>query len=136
MKHKISFSSHDISGTRKGVPYLSMNDPQINVSLHPRTPQKRAEKMCAADVYTVSPFLHIFMRRFIEARFPCKMCATDVYTMSHIFFTVNAGVNGDFPPAQIQAMGVRETLIWLRRGVKAAPTWQRSRNKKHTQNSP
>ena len=69
--------------------------------------------MCAADVYTVSPFLHIFMRRFIEDQFPCKMCAKKMYTMSHIFFTVNAGVNQVFPAAQIQARGVRETLIRL-----------------------
>ena len=57
--------------------------------------------MCAIDVYIMSPILHIFMRRFIEDRFPCKMCAADVYTMAHIFFTVNAGVNRDFSPAQI-----------------------------------
>ena len=113
-----------------------MNELQINVSFRPETPQKPEKKMCAIDVYIMSPFLHIFMRRFIEDRFPCKMCAIEVYIMSHIFFTVKAGVNRDFPPAQIRAKGVRETLIWLRRGVRAAPTGQRNRNKKHTQNSP
>ena len=57
-------------------------------------------------------------------------CVPRMCTPCHtFFFTVNAGVNGDFPPAQIRAKGVRETLIWLRRGVRAAPPWQRSRNK-------
>ena len=93
-----------------------MNDPQINVSLRLQTPQKPVKKMCAIDVYIMSPILHIFMRRFIEDRFPCKMCAKKMYNLSHIFFTVNAGVNRDFPPAQIRAKGVRETLTWLRRG--------------------
>ena len=88
------------------MPYLSMNELQINVSLRPETPQKPAEKMCAIDVYTMSPFLHIFLQGVVRKLFVCKMCAIEVYTMSHIFFTVKAEVNRDFPPAQTPVTGV------------------------------
>ena len=62
-----------------------MNELQINISLRPKTPQKPAEKMCAIDVYIMSPILHIFMRRFIEGRFLYKICAKKMYNLSHIF---------------------------------------------------
>ena len=93
-----------------------MNDLQINISLRPETPQKPVKKMCAIDVYTMSPFLHIFLQGVVRKLFVCKMCAKKMYNLSHIFSSWEEGLTGDFPPAQIRAKGVRETLIWLRRG--------------------
>ena len=93
-----------------------MNELQINVSFRPETPQKPAKIMCAIDVYTMSPFLHIFLQGFVRKLFVCKMCAKKMYNLSHIFSSGEEGLTGDFPPAQTRARGVRGTLTWLRNG--------------------
>ena len=86
-KRRVRFS-RDIFyySTPYGVPYLSMNDPQINISFRPQTPQKPAKKMCAIDVYTVSPFLHIFMRHSSKPGFRAK-CVPKRCTICHTFFS-------------------------------------------------
>ena len=52
-------------------------------------------------MYTVSPFLHNFMRSFTKDRFLCKMCAKKMYILSHIFFIVSEGAGEEILPAQI-----------------------------------
>ena len=83
-----------------------MNDLQINISLRPETPQKPVKKMCATEVYIMSPFLHIFLQGFVRKLFVCKMCAKKMYNLSHIFSSGEEGLTGDFPPAQTPVTGV------------------------------